>query len=502
MAVTEAKRGYPRTRAQCWEVEVALACGQFLLRRVVDVEAPEPLLLRPLCTDDPGLVARLVDMEAKAVRAAFEAETPPVHRIEAMALRALATLQESGCALFSEASIHPQDTRGGCLFAVLAAGRVLESRPPSVPLRALLRLWRLPTLQWPLEAHRLCGYAQGGTAPLVRLPLAQGQTLLDLEFALAARTLSLFGLAELPVLGPATTPKPAHSTPPRAPEPRKAPELEEAPAFNLEGPEGLPDLKDLVVGPETREELEYVLALLADHDVSPPPRLLFHGPPGTGKTHAARALAGELGLPLAVATPGSLINKWVGDSEKALERAFHEAADQGAVLLLDEADSFLFDRRNALQIHQVTQVNALLGQLDRTRAPVVLCTNFLRSLDEAVHRRVDHMIEFPIPPEPQRRLLWARELEGAEGAGAMDLDRLARLPLTGGLIHNACTQALRRRRVRGEGYPLTTQALLALAGRELPKMGELSRGRSPVGFSAPAPEGAAAGPMPTDILEE
>ena len=115
--------------------------------------------------------------------------------------------------------------------------------------------------------------------------------------------------------------------------------------------------------------------------------LLLTGPPGTGKTAFAHHLAGALDRPLLVRRASDLLSKWVGETEARIADAFAEARRTDAVLLFDEADSLLFDRRLARTSWEVGQVNELLTWLDRHPLPVVAATNHEARLDPATLRR-------------------------------------------------------------------------------------------------------------------
>ncbi|HEX8375559.1 MAG TPA: ATP-binding protein, partial [Geminicoccaceae bacterium] len=150
-------------------------------------------------------------------------------------------------------------------------------------------------------------------------------------------------------------------------------------------PPGGPDLPDLDLF-----ECETPLAPLFDRiaaggalDVS----LLLSGPPGTGKTALGHHLARRLDRPLLVKRASDLLSKWVGETEARIADAFAEVRRQGGVLLLDEADSLLFDRTTARSSWEVGQVNELLTWLDRHPLPVVAATNHPGRLDPATLRR-------------------------------------------------------------------------------------------------------------------
>lgn len=229
-------------------------------------------------------------------------------------------------------------------------------------------------------------------------------------------------------------------------------------------------LADLVLPPDLHGEIE-LAAQLCRRRRQYAPVMLFHGAPGTGKTHAAQAFAGELGKKLASSSLAQLHDKYVGETEKHLEKLFREAAASEAVLLLDEADALLLHRSFAQRTYEISWVNTLLKLLEKPGVPVILCTNFATKLDPAVHRRLHQMIEFPLPEEEERRSIWERELRLARIKADVDMGRLARLPLSGGLIANAVHQAAARRSLLGRRFALTTETLVQLAQKELPKMG-------------------------------
>lgn len=131
--------------------------------------------------------------------------------------------------------------------------------------------------------------------------------------------------------------------------------------------------------------------------------ILFWGLPGSGKTELAKYLAMEAGLELLVKRASTLLDCYVGETEKHIRNAFDEAARSNAILLIDEADSFLSARKNAQRSWEVTQVNELLTQIENHTGILICCTNLLSRLDHASLRRFAWKIEFK-PLKPDARL--------------------------------------------------------------------------------------------------
>jgi SpoVK/Ycf46/Vps4 family AAA+-type ATPase len=138
--------------------------------------------------------------------------------------------------------------------------------------------------------------------------------------------------------------------------------------------------------------------------------LCLYGPPGTGKTSFAAHLADALGRPLLARRASDLLGCYLGETEKALAGMFREAREEGAVLLLDEADSFLQDRRSARQSWEVTQVNELLVQMEAFDGVFLCATNAFERLDAAALRRFALKVRFEAPTAAQRRVLFADTL--------------------------------------------------------------------------------------------
>lgn len=173
--------------------------------------------------------------------------------------------------------------------------------------------------------------------------------------------------------------------------------------------------------------------------------LLFYGAPGTGKTMAAQAVAGELGMPLYRADLSQLISKYIGETQKNIGRIFQQAGHLKGILLFDEADA-LFARRNEVGDAQDKYSNAetayLLQRMEEWDGICILATNLLQNFDEAFRRRITYMLNFPMPDAGQREKLWEKVFpRDAELSEDMDASILAgSFELSGAAIKNAALQ--------------------------------------------------------------
>lgn len=157
--------------------------------------------------------------------------------------------------------------------------------------------------------------------------------------------------------------------------------------------------------------------------------LCFHGAPGTGKTALAEHIAQQLGRPLMIRRASDLVSKFVGETEQHMAAMFREAEAERAVLLLDEADSFLQDRRGAQRTYEVTEVNEMLQGMERFAGIFVCTTNLMDSIDQAALRRFTFKIRFkPLTREQRETMFVVEALDGkAERLDDALRQRLARL---------------------------------------------------------------------------
>ena len=141
--------------------------------------------------------------------------------------------------------------------------------------------------------------------------------------------------------------------------------------------------------------------------------LCFHGAPGTGKTALAEHIAEAMGRPLMIRRASDLVSKFVGETEQQMAAMFKEAEAEKAVLLLDEADSFLQDRRGAQRTYEVTEVNEMLQCMERFNGVFICTTNLMDSIDQAALRRFTFKIRFrPLTAEQRARMFVVEALGG------------------------------------------------------------------------------------------
>ena len=182
---------------------------------------------------------------------------------------------------------------------------------------------------------------------------------------------------------------------------------------------------------------------------------LFSGPPGTGKTLAAEVVARALDRRLWRVDLAQLVSKYIGETEKNLDRVFRAAEAEDVLLFFDEADA-LFGRRGEVKDSHDRYANQevcyLLQRMEDYPGVAVLATNLARNLDEAFLRRLQFVVDFPFPDEEHRKRIWEVMFPTAAPLSpAVDLAALARaVRLSGGHIRNIALAAAYSAAERGE----------------------------------------------------
>jgi SpoVK/Ycf46/Vps4 family AAA+-type ATPase len=204
--------------------------------------------------------------------------------------------------------------------------------------------------------------------------------------------------------------------------------------------------------------------------------VLFAGPPGTGKTMSAEVIAKDLGLDLYKIDLSSLVSKYIGETEKNLERIFTEAQSSNAILFFDEADAIFGKRSGVKDAHDRyanLEISYLLQRMETYDGVTILATNLRSNLDEAFLRRLQFAIDIPFPDEKHRLQIWETlfptSIPRASNVDLVDLAK--RFRLAGGNIRNILVSAAYL--AAADGGVITMQHLLHGTRREFQKMGRL-----------------------------
>ena len=206
--------------------------------------------------------------------------------------------------------------------------------------------------------------------------------------------------------------------------------------------------------------------------------VLFTGVPGTGKTLLACALAHHLGKVLYRVDLSRIVDKYIGETEKNLAKIFDEAAKAQAIILFDEADS-LFSKRTDVKSsndrYANLEVNFLLQKLESYDGMTIMTTNLSKSIDDAFRRRIRFIIDFPMPDEDARAILWQRMMPpNAPVSDDIRWKWLARtFEMSGGHIRNAILKAAIA--ASAARVPIDMRLLAQAAEDEARSMGTLMR---------------------------
>jgi SpoVK/Ycf46/Vps4 family AAA+-type ATPase len=209
---------------------------------------------------------------------------------------------------------------------------------------------------------------------------------------------------------------------------------------------------------------------------------LFAGPSGTGKTMAAEVMARELGLDLYKIDLSSVVSKYIGETEKNLDRIFRAAANTNAILFFDEADALFGKRSEVRDSHDRyanIEISYLLQKMEEHDGITILATNLRQNLDEAFVRRLAFTVHFPFPDEDGRWRIWQQVWpDEALLAGDVDLEFLAReFKLSGGNIRNVALAsaflAAAQDSGAAPGSTVTMNHLWQAIRREYQKMGKV-----------------------------
>lgn len=203
--------------------------------------------------------------------------------------------------------------------------------------------------------------------------------------------------------------------------------------------------------------------------------VLFTGPPGTGKTMAASVIANTVKLELYRVDLSQVVDKYVGETEKRLEKIFAHAEKSHCILFFDEADA-IFGKRSELSDAKDrfanTQVSYLLQRIEAFDGIVILASNYRKNIDEAFTRRISYVIEFVNPDAAIRRDIWKSLFLDSMEYEDVDFEYLAaNYELTGAMIKNIVLKAAFF--AVAEGCPLNMEHILEAISQEYSKSGRI-----------------------------
>ena len=203
---------------------------------------------------------------------------------------------------------------------------------------------------------------------------------------------------------------------------------------------------------------------------------LFSGPSGTGKTMAAEVIGHELALDIYKIDLSSVVSKYIGETEKNLNRLFDEAEHSNAILFFDEADALFGKRSDVKDAHDRfanIEVAYLLQKMEEYEGITILSTNLRQNIDDAFVRRIQFIVDFPFPNPLQRELIWGKVFpDDAPVNSELDFSFLAnRFKLTGGNIRNIAIRASYY--AAEQESSINMMHLVRATKRELQKVGTL-----------------------------
>lgn len=203
--------------------------------------------------------------------------------------------------------------------------------------------------------------------------------------------------------------------------------------------------------------------------------VLFAGSSGTGKTMAAEVLTSQLGLDLFRIDLSGVVSKYIGETEKNLDKIFTTAENANAILFFDEADALFGKRSDVKDSHDRyanLEISYLLQKMEQYEGIAILATNLRQNLDEAFVRRLAFIVQFPFPDETMRRRIWAGIWPAnVPLAEDVNLDTLAKqLKLSGGNIKNVALSAAFL--AATDGQIVTPEHIQRAAQREFQKIGK------------------------------
>jgi ATPase family associated with various cellular activities (AAA) len=235
---------------------------------------------------------------------------------------------------------------------------------------------------------------------------------------------------------------------------------------------------DLILPPQTKDEIDHIKIwlshnqdLLKDKNLSrkikPGYRALFYGPPGTGKTLTVSLLGKEFNKEVYRVDLSQVVSKYIGETEKNLEKVFSKAENKDWILFFDEADALFGKRTNVSSSHDRfanQEVSYLLQRVEDFPGLLILASNFKSNLDKAFTRRFHAMVHFPMPNANERLLIWQKSLpQNLQMSSDINLNALAQnYELSGAAILNIMQYASLKALHSKEGTVCNTDLLTGI----------------------------------------
>lgn len=237
--------------------------------------------------------------------------------------------------------------------------------------------------------------------------------------------------------------------------------------------------KDMVLSEKVSEAIKRILSeqqkfdQLLQHNLEPRRKLMLVGPPGCGKTMTAKAIAGDLEIPLFIIRLDGLISRYMGESISKLKLIFDSMYQHRAVYLFDEFDSIGSNRSYGNEVGEIKRVlNSFLINIekDKSNSLLIAATNIPESLDKALFRRFDDIIQYPLPNDKEIAQLIAVQLKGYSIEKGKSINAIAKeaVGLSFADISNACKDAIKEMIVHNSKNVSSTTLLKFIKNKKTP----------------------------------
>lgn len=237
--------------------------------------------------------------------------------------------------------------------------------------------------------------------------------------------------------------------------------------------------KDMVLPEKVAEAIKRILSeqqkfdQLLQHNLEPRRKLMLVGPPGCGKTMTAKAIAGDLEIPLFIIRLDGLISRYMGESIAKLKLIFDSMYQHRAVYLFDEFDSIGSNRSYGNDVGEIKRVlNSFLMNIekDQSNSLLIAATNIPESLDKALFRRFDDIIKYPLPNDKEIARLITIQLKGYTIIKGKSVNAIAKeaVGLSFADVSNACKDAIKEMIVHNSDKVSATTLLKFIKDKKTP----------------------------------